>query len=622
MRTLRVKILGLAILLVLVTQLGTIAAVLYTANREVGVRTDRLLEGAATITSQLAEGRATRFRSAGALLAADPHFRATIVSGDRQGMATLLAAYRKRSELDLGMVLDPEGRVLAGGEFPDQPRISFPGLVTRAVAAPGARDLLRAGTQAFELVVVPVGEVSPIAWVTMGIRLDNDFAARLGRLSGLDVTLLGRAADAELVLGSSLPHLDVAALLGGLAATDSRDGEPKRITAGNTAYVGVLAPLVPGQSDVRVMLSQPLDAIMAPFESLRQSVLVLSSIAVALALVGGLVLSRTISGPVQALAVAARRIQGGDYREPVRVAATGEVAELATALNAMQEGIAEREERITYHARFDTLTGLPTRLSALEALEAAIGAAAERGEPVSVLLVDLNSFSEIGASLGHDLSDALRCQAAERLRAGLDASHFLGRLEGDQFLAILAGEDLSQGEEVAEDLLRLLGAGLSVRDVNVSVEARVGLAGYPVHGADADQLLKRAAVACHEAREAERAIAVYQPGNEERNVRQLAILADLRRATRHDELRLFLQPKLDLATGRVCGAEALVRWQHPVYGFMTPDQFIPLAEKSGNISLITTWALTAAIRECRLWLEEGLDLPVSVNLSGRDLANR
>jgi EAL domain-containing protein (putative c-di-GMP-specific phosphodiesterase class I) len=134
--------------------------------------------------------------------------------------------------------------------------------------------------------------------------------------------------------------------------------------------------------------------------------------------------------------------------------------------------------------------------------------------------------------------------------------------------------------------------------------------------------LKRAAVARSEARSTDIPVLAYQPGNEERHVRQLAILADLRRAARHDEFRLFLQPKVRLADGAICGAEALVRWQHPVFGFLTPDQFIPLAERSGNISLITHWALSAAVRECRLWLEEGLDLPVSVNLSGRDLQNR
>jgi len=622
MRTLRFKILALAALLVVLTQLGTIAAVLYTANREVGVRAERLLEGAAAITYQLAQGRGTRLRTAGAVLAGDAFFRGAIAAGDRAAMGAILEAQRRRAELDLAILLDPRGRVLAASESLGLQRIGMPRLVGRADDGVRSRTVIRAGNRAWEVVAVPVGDAEPIAWLAMGIVMDNAFAGRLGNLTGLDTTLLTRVGETHQVLGSSMHRLDAAALLGDLASTGARDGIPMRITTGGVEHVALLVPLVPGYAEVEVLLSQPLDAVMAPFESLRLSVLALSSIALALALVGGVLLSRTISEPVQALARAARRIRDGDYGKPVEVRADGEVAELADALKAMQDGIAEREERITYHARFDALTGLPTRMSALDALEAAIGDARPLGAPVSVLLVDLDGFGEIGSSLGHDIGEALRCQAAERLRAGLDASHVLARLEGDQFLAILAGRSLVQAEEAAEDLLRLLGAGLSVRDVNVSVGARVGIAGFPLHGDDADQLLKRAAVASNEARDADTAVVVYQPGNEERNVRQLAILADLRRAVRHDELRLYLQPKVRLSDGRICGAEALVRWQHPVFGFLTPDQFIPLAEKSGNISLITNWALTAAVRECRLWLEDGLELPVAVNLSGRDLQNR
>lgn len=622
MQTLRFKILGLAALLVVITQLGTIAAVLLTANREVAVRAQRLLEEAGTVTVQLAQGRDTRLRTAGAVLAADPSFRGAIIGSDGAAMAAILEAQRRRAEVDLAMLLDPRGRVLAGSGSVGQKRVSFPGLVSKAAAGGPSRAVVRTENRAWEVVAVPVGEAEPMAWLAMGILIDTGFARRLGNLTGLDATLLARVGQAPFVLGSSLDRLDATALLSDLASTGARDGVPIEFTTGGVEHVALIAPLIPGYADVEVLLSQPLDAVMAPFESLRVSVLMLSSIALCLAMAGGILLSRTISEPVQALARAARRIRDGDYGQPVDVRADGEVAELAHALNAMQDGIAEREARITYQARFDALTGLPTRMSALDALESAIVEAGHGTQPVSVMLIDLDSFSEIGSSLGHDLGDALRCQAAERLRAGLDASHLLARLEGDQFLAILAARSLEQAEETAEDLRRLLGAGLSVRDVNVSVEARVGLAGYPLHGDDADQLLQRAAVACNEARIADTPIMAYQPGNEERHVRQLAILADLRRAARHDELRLYLQPKIRLSDGRICGAEALVRWQHPVFGFLTPDQFIPLAEKSGNISLITNWALTAAVRECRLWLEEGLDLSVSVNLSGRDLLNR
>jgi len=348
-------------------------------------------------------------------------------------------------------------------------------------------------------------------------------------------------------------------------------------------------------------------------------VLALCGATLALALTGGALLARTIGSPFRELVQAARRIRDGDYRQPVQVQARGEVGELAQAIELMQRSIAEREERITWQAAFDPLTGLATRQSATTAIAEVVNAADGGSQPVTVMLVDLNHFSDIGLSLGHDIGDALRCQAAERLRAGLDARHLLARLEGDQFLAVLRNVDLDQAREMAEDLLRLLGAGLSVRDVSVAAEASIGIAGYPHHARDADELVQRAAFAGREARQSGQEIQVYQAGNEERHVRQLAILADLRRAARRDEFRLFLQPKIRLADGSVCGAEALLRWEHPGFGFLPPDQFIPLAEKSGNIALITHWALAAAVRECRLWLEEGLDVPVAVNISGRDL---
>lgn len=350
-------------------------------------------------------------------------------------------------------------------------------------------------------------------------------------------------------------------------------------------------------------------------------VLVLCGVALGAAMTGGVFLSRTITTPFQELVQAARRIRDGDYRQPVQIEAGGEVGELARAIDLMQRSIAEREERITWQAAFDSLTGLATRLSATADIADAIGGPDQPSRQVTVMLVDLNNFSDIGLSLGHDIGDALRCQAAERLRAGLDARHLLARLEGDQFLAVLKEAGVDQAREMAEDVQRILGAGLSVRNVSVAADASIGIAGFPDHARDAEELVQRAAFAAREARQSGQEIQVYRAGNEEGHLRQLAILADLRRAARHDEFRLFLQPKIRLADGSVWGAEALLRWEHPAFGFLTPDQFIPLAEKSGNITLITHWALTAAVRECRLWLEEGLDVPVAVNISGRDLHN-
>jgi diguanylate cyclase (GGDEF)-like protein len=288
----------------------------------------------------------------------------------------------------------------------------------------------------------------------------------------------------------------------------------------------------------------------------------------------------------------------------------------------MQDDIARRESRITFQARHDTLTGLPNRDWALQQLEEAIAAARDRPQNVTAMVLDLDAVGEITASLGHDIADAYVRQAAELLRAHLEPHYQLARLEGDCFLLVLPDVGAGGAADVAERLVARLEPGIGLRDLNVHVRPAVGVAVYPEHGSSSDELLLRATVARTDGRQSERRIRIYHGGDEDRRVRRPAILGDLRRAVRHEELRLFYQPKLSLADGSVCGAEALVRWEHPQLGRLSPAEFIPIAEQSGNISILTRWAITAAARECRLWQEEGLDLPVSFNLSAHDLLDK
>ncbi|MBM4220382.1 MAG: diguanylate cyclase, partial [Gammaproteobacteria bacterium] len=502
MRSLRAKILALAALLVVFTQFSTISAVLLTGNRAISNRSDEILRKAADIVGQLAAGRHSRLRAAGAVLAADPQFRSIVDAGDMAAVHGRLAAHRYRAEIDLVLLLDADGRVIAGTEPDNAANWRFPQLVSLAMSEGAKPAHISFDGHSYEVVTVPVGGNAPVAWLASGTLVEQAFARRMSALTGFDVTLLARDTNRLSILGSSLGGLDNTNLLQDISAADTDAGEVMRITTGDKEHVALLLPLLPGQQDVSLLLSEPLDAIMAPYRHLRYSVLLLGTVALCLAVIGGLLLSRTITRPVNALVEAARRIRDGHYHQPVQVQGSGEVVELASALNAMQQGIAEREEHITFHARFDELTGLPTRLSALDEIEAAILRAAGAEQPVTVLLVDLNNFSDIGSSLGHDISDALRCQAAERLRAGLDARHLLGRIEGDQFVIVLDGRSIEQATEIAEDLVRLLGGGLSVRDINVSVEAQVGIASFPGHAADAEQLLQRAAVARNDARNA------------------------------------------------------------------------------------------------------------------------
>jgi diguanylate cyclase (GGDEF)-like protein len=624
MRSLRLKILALAALLVVLTQAGTIGAVLVTANREVSARAQQELLTASDVLDRVMRLRSDQLHNTMRILAEDRQFSAALLGGNIGAVTAALNGAVQRVDADIAVVLDASGQVLAISSGPEPIPIAFPALVRQADKGGVARETVSANGITYEMVTIPLSRSGAPArtWLSMGMALDGTRARRIGQLTGLHIAFLSaRDTDAG-VLGSSLAGMDDSVLEGRRdeLAADSRAAFG--LVVERVDYLAVQRPLLAGVSGVTVLLLESLDSALAPYRMLRLSVIALGLLALIIAVAGAAIVSRAMTLPIQQLVGAARRIREGDYSQPVAVRAGDELAELGAALNTMQEGIAERETRITYQAQYDALTGLPNRIFALERLRAAMGRAGARGGAVSVLVVDLGSFATIASSLGHDIGDALLSQAAERLRASVDARHTVARLEGDVFLIIL--EDLAPdpARELAEELLRLLGPGLSVHDVNVSLDAVIGMAVFPEHSQEPEQLLLRATVAKDDGRHAHQRICLYQDGREEGRVRQLNILGGLRHAVRHDELKLYLQPKIALHEGAVCGAEALVRWDHPTLGRLQPGEFIPVAEQSGNISLITHWALTAAVRECRLWLEDGLHLPVSVNLSSRDLLDR
>jgi diguanylate cyclase (GGDEF)-like protein len=623
MRSLRTKILALAALLVVLTQVGTIGTVLVTANSEETSRAEsELLQATETLARAIgmrSELIASTFRT----LATDREFLAAVGRGELSTVSAAIAQSMQQVEADIAVVLDANGRVLAGTNALAERPTTFAALVRDAARQTSPRAVITVGSTTYQMVTLPIpGDGQrPQMWLSSGIALNDARAQRIRQISGFQLAFLSDREGAMALLGSAVadvPRDSLARLV--YDVTDVQ--KAFALHANGRDYLAVKWPLISGSSEVTVLLLQSLDNALATYRGLRLSVIGVGVLALLVALAGAAVVSRAITQPLRQLAQAARRISEGDYGETVRVHGGGEISELAAAFNTMQTGIAERENRITYQAQFDALTGLPNRTLALENLTRAMTRSASCGSPVSVLVVDLGSLGTIVSSLGHDIGDALLSQTAERLRASVDARHTVARVEGDEFLIILQDTGLEAARELAEDLLRLLAVGLSVHEINVSLDAVIGIATYPEHSREPDQLMLRATVAKNDGRRAKQRLHVYQEGSEEGRKRQLAILGDLRRAVRHDELKLYLQPKIALASGAVCGAEALVRWDHPTFGWLTPNEFIPIAEQSGNISLITRWALTATVRECRLWLEEGLEISVSVNLSSRDLLDQ
>jgi diguanylate cyclase (GGDEF)-like protein len=284
------------------------------------------------------------------------------------------------------------------------------------------------------------------------------------------------------------------------------------------------------------------------------------------------------------------------------------------------------QRTIEVRANRDALTGLPNRECFYDRGVQALLGEPRHGSVTSVLVIDLDRFKELNDTLGHRYGDQLLCQIGPRLAPVLRASDTLARLGGDEF-AILLPDSGSPGaaHEVAERLVAALREPFTLDALRFTIDASCGHATSPDDGTDIDALLQHADVAMYIAKSAHTDAVAYHPTLDVNTPTRLAILSELPAAIRDGELVLHYQPKIHIATRRVVGVEALVRWEHPTRGVIPPDDFVPAAEHSGLIKPLTSWVLDTALAQRRRWIDttghssDLADLTVAVNLSTRNL---
>jgi diguanylate cyclase len=294
-------------------------------------------------------------------------------------------------------------------------------------------------------------------------------------------------------------------------------------------------------------------------------------------------------------------------------------AVLVPILRRVSSRIQRQMEEIQHQAYYDELTSLPNRALFRDRIEHALLASRRLGPEVTVMLLDIDRFKEINDALGHEAGDQLLREFGERIQETLRVHETLARLGGDEFGILLPTGSADEATLIAERVHDALTAPFALRGLSLEVATSIGIATYPHHGDDADALLQHADVAMYLAKEARVGTAVYDADQDANDAARLALAGELRQAIENDELVLHFQPKAELESGRIVGAEALVRWQHPERGFIPPNDFVPIAERTGLIKPLSSYVLAAALRQCAAWNSAGLDLHVAVNLSIPDL---
>ncbi len=289
-------------------------------------------------------------------------------------------------------------------------------------------------------------------------------------------------------------------------------------------------------------------------------------------------------------------------------------------LALLLRSLARHRARVQWQAEHDPVTGLANRQHFLDMVTAAL-ARSGPGAEIDVMLLDLDRFKDVNDSLGHHVGDDLLRLIGQRLETVLGAGDVVARLGGDEFGVLISrpGSSVDDTGETARRLTSALSRPFTLGNLALQVEGSVGVAIAPRDGSDAATLMQRADVAMYEAKAGGATHAVYDASFDGNTTRRLELLGKLREAMSEDQLVLNYQPIVRLADRKVTGVEALVRWQHPTEGLLSPLEFIPLAESTGLIHPLTRYVLAAAVRQARIWQVAGHAVPVSVNISARSL---
>ncbi len=623
------------IALILTVQVAGFFVIRHAINSNARAAIQAELKVGARIFGRLLDQNQQKLIQGAMVLAKDYAFREAIGSQDKETIKSVLTNHGDRIGASLAMLIgvDRSITVSTSSALADSFQQSILPLLVLAEQTGSASSTAIVEGRPYQLVMIPVKAPITISWVLMAIPIDKGIAADMQELSSLQVSILTSAADgrwkADVSTLNALQAQQLAAQLATRLATPI--ASPKSAASaifdldiGEDDYSARSVKLAQNaQVTTIAVLQRSISEAVAPYQQLQFTLLILSIVGVLIASIVSIITAKRIADPVRQLAETARRLGAGDYSASIDINRNDEIGELAQTFTSMRDDIANREKEIRKLAYWDPLTNLPNRAKFVQMLQDAISQARSNDKSCYVLMMDLDRFKHVNDVMGHSFGDLLLQQVAVRLSDVVGPGGTKpARLGGDEFAILLSNADLAAAQELAARILLSLEKPISLDEQTVDLGAGIGIAGFPANANAAEALLSRAEVAMYTAKQRKSGAVTYVPEIDQSSQQSLSLLSELRAALEQSAFRLYVQPKVDLISGQVIAAEALIRWVHPERGFIFPDQFIPFAEQTGFIRQLTLWVINQAALVCGQWREQGHTLKMSVNLSTRDLLDQ
>jgi diguanylate cyclase (GGDEF)-like protein len=612
-KSLRAQILVLVSVLVVLTAILLLVLILHATSSATAERINKNFSQGAVVFKQLMLQRKQQLRTLANVLVADFGFKEAVASGDRDTLHSMLQNHQKRIGADLVLITNLDGQAVASSAA-----IAGDHHLNALKKARFIKNYLVLQGQVYQVVILPVKAPGLVAYAIIGFNLDKTVAQNIAQLSQLDVSFRAQAKqyNGYHVVSTLEPDITGRAL----AAPEFIGSLIHLPFASRTEFAS--RHLLLDDDDeftLDAVLSASLQGAYAQFSQLRNKIMLLTLAILAVAVLASLFLAHNLTRPLHQVVTALNNYFEDNFSGLGHIKQTStEIVTLCQSFFSLQKKLQEREGHILHHAQHDALTGMLNRGTFSQRLAEWLDA--YPSDKQLLIALNIQSFKQVNDSFGPNIGDACLAALAERLRQALPHA-LLGRMGGDEFIVLTAlhQEGLSQCRTIVD----LLHVPYLVQGLHISLRFRVAYLRCPDQASTGLKALSRVSMALEQSRRLQQPLYAYKDQDEAYFTDRIVLIEDLRRALNDSkgQLNMHYQPKMQLHTAKIARFEALIRWIHPVKGFIPPDYFIALAEQSGLIKDLTLWVLHTVIEQIALWRDEGEQLSVAVNISAQDLAN-